>query len=53
MGRRKGSRNKANYRVPPTGPLSLEDRLKLIAILIVDRILVDLGVTSEEAETDA
>lgn len=43
MGRHKGSQNKINHRIPPTGQLSLEDRLKLIAGIIVDRIIVDLG----------
>lgn len=53
MGRRKGSLNKINYRVPPTGPLSIEGRLELLAVLVVDRILADLRkVNGKEIKSD-
>lgn len=54
MGRHKGSQNKIDYRIPPTGSLSHEDRLKMIASIIVDRILADItSANGVEVKTDA
>jgi hypothetical protein len=50
MGRHKGSRSKINYQVPPSGQLSLDDKLKLIAIIIVDRIIADVDSRKMEAK---
>lgn len=33
-----GTKNKINYRVPPACELSTDDRLRLIANIIIDRI---------------
>ena len=52
MGRRKGSQNKTKRRIMLSGKLSLEDRLKLVAGLIVDRILADLGSADKEAQSN-
>lgn len=52
MGRHKGSHNKTNYRVPPSSQLSLDDKLKLIAIVIVDRIIADIDSAQAEAGTN-
>lgn len=53
MGRHKGSKNKTTYRVPPSGQLSLDDKLKLIAGIIVDRILADINDINTEAKDNA
>lgn len=52
MGRHKGSRNKIDYQVPPSGQLSLDDKLKLLAIIIVDRIIADIDDTKTEANAN-
>ena len=53
MGRHKGSQNKTRYRLPPTGHLSLDDKLKLIAGIIVDRIIADMSGADTEAQSNA
>jgi|GEM_PF-5318408 len=47
MGRHKGSQNKTRYQLPSTGQLSLDDKLKLIAVIIVDRIIADISGDAE------
>jgi hypothetical protein len=52
MGRHKDSKNKTSYQLSPSGQLSLDDKLKLIAGIIVDRILDDISSINAEAETN-
>lgn len=41
MGRLKGSRNKSNTIRPQTSALSTEDRLRIFANLVIDKIIED------------
>ncbi len=55
MGRRKGSlRAAASYQTPPVCEMSLEDRMRLIANIIVDSIQAELEkIKSEDTEVTA
>ncbi len=52
MGRHKGSKNKTTYQLPLSSQLSLDDKLKLIAGIIVDRILDDIASINTKAKID-
>jgi len=54
MGRNKGSLSKANYKTPPTCEMTIEDRMRIIANISVDRIKAKLKQAKDEKakETD-
>jgi hypothetical protein len=52
MSRRKGSTNKADYKQSPACRLSTEDRMRVLANIIVDRILADTEVEIKKKASD-
>ena len=50
MGRKKGSVNKTNYKQSLTYRLSTEDRMRLLANIIVDHILADTETKTKKKQ---
>jgi hypothetical protein len=50
MGRRKGSVNKTNYKQSLAYRLSTEDRMRILANIIVDHILADMETKAKKKQ---
>lgn len=50
MGRKKGSASKTNYKQPLAYSLSTEDRIRLLANIIVDQVLADMETKAKKKQ---